>query len=198
LLTLSTIGSESRELSKAAVRIQTREVPFLKLISSESQKRMDSPRMGGIIESSDRDWSAQGHGIVVEGTSSVDCIPILSGRHCGQIHRFFESRAEVRFQFALDSSQDPTQRFGMADHGNSNSADLQVILERTDSAHNVARYYVLSVEATLFARNTFVRRWGRIGPAGRQRLEFFDSRDSAGLALETWLVRKRQRGYMLR
>jgi predicted DNA-binding WGR domain protein len=86
----------------------------------------------------------------------------------------------------------------MADHGNSNSADLQVILERTDPAYNVARYYVLSVEATLFARNTFVRRWGRIGSTGRQRLEFFDSRDTAGLALETWLEGKRKRGYMLR
>ena len=59
----------------------------------------------------------------------------------------------------------------MADDGNSDSADLQVILERADPAHNVARYYVLSIEATLFARNTLVRRWGRIGSAGRQRLE---------------------------
>ena len=46
----------------------------------------------------------------------------------------------------------------MAGHGNSNSAELQVILERIDSTKNVARYYVLSVEATLFARNTLVRR----------------------------------------
>jgi predicted DNA-binding WGR domain protein len=75
---------------------------------------------------------------------------------------------------------------------------LQVLLERTDPPRNVARYYVLSVEATLFARHTLVRRWWRIGSTGRQRLEFFDSRDSAGLALETWLARKRKRGYMLR
>ncbi|MFZ0600590.1 MAG: WGR domain-containing protein [Roseiarcus sp.] len=86
----------------------------------------------------------------------------------------------------------------MTDHGNSDSAGLQVLLERTDPPRNVARYYVLSVEATLFARNTLVRRWGRIGSTGRQRLEFFDSRDSAGLALETWLAKKRKRGYMLR
>ena len=86
----------------------------------------------------------------------------------------------------------------MTDHGNSDFAGLQVLLERTDPPRNVARYYVLSVEATLFARNTLVRRWGRIGSTGRQRLEFFDSRDSAGLALETWLAKKRKRGYMLR
>jgi predicted DNA-binding WGR domain protein len=56
----------------------------------------------------------------------------------------------------------------MADHGNPDSADLQLILERTDPAHNVARYYVLSVEATLFARNTLVQRWGRMGSTGRK------------------------------
>ena len=86
----------------------------------------------------------------------------------------------------------------MAGHGNSDSAELQVILERIDPTKNVARYYVLSVEATLFARSTLVRRSGRIGSTGRQCLAFFDSRDSAGLALETWLARKRKRGCMLR
>jgi predicted DNA-binding WGR domain protein len=68
----------------------------------------------------------------------------------------------------------------MAGHGNSDCAELQVILERIDPTKNVARYYVLSIEATLFARNTLMRRWGRIGSTGRQHLEFFDSRDSAG------------------
>ena len=85
----------------------------------------------------------------------------------------------------------------MADDGNSDSADLQVILERADPAHNVARYYVLSIEATLFARNTLVRRLGRMGSTGRQRLEFFNSR-VRGLALESWLARKRKRGYTLK
>jgi predicted DNA-binding WGR domain protein len=46
----------------------------------------------------------------------------------------------------------------MADYGNSDSAELQVILERIDPTKNVARYYVLSVEATLLARDTLVRR----------------------------------------
>ena len=83
-------------------------------------------------------------------------------------------------------------------HGNSDCGEMQLILERIDPTKNVARYYGLSVEATLFARNTFVRRWGRIGSTGRQRLEFFDNRDLAGLALDTWLARKRKRGYVLR
>jgi predicted DNA-binding WGR domain protein len=100
--------------------------------------------------------------------------------------------------FALDGFQNSAEGFRMAGHRNSDSAELQVILERIDSTKNVARYHVLSVEATLFARNALVRRWGRIGSTRRQCLEFFAGRDSAGLALEMWLARKRKRRYALR
>jgi predicted DNA-binding WGR domain protein len=86
----------------------------------------------------------------------------------------------------------------MATRGNSEPAELQVILERIDPARNIARYYVLSVEPTLFARDTLVRRWGRIGSTGRERLEFLGSAEAAGSALELWLARKRKRGYELR
>jgi hypothetical protein len=40
--------------------------------------------------------------------------------------------------YVLDSPK-PSRRFAMADHGNSEPADLQVNLERTDPAHHVAR-----------------------------------------------------------
>jgi predicted DNA-binding WGR domain protein len=40
-------------------------------------------------------------------------------------------------------------------------------LERVDRTKNMARYYVRSVEPTLFAEWSLVRRWGRIGGAGR-------------------------------
>jgi hypothetical protein len=48
----------------------------------------------------------------------------------------------------------------------------------------------------LITTESKLNRWGRIGSTGRQRLEFFDSR--VGLALETWLARKRKRGYTLK
>ena len=86
----------------------------------------------------------------------------------------------------------------MAEASKTGPAQLQVILERVDPARNVARYYVLSIEPTLFARDTLVRRWGRIGRDGGRRLEFFDTERAAGLALETWLARKRRRGYAVR
>ena len=48
---------------------------------------------------------------------------------------------------------------------------LQVlVLERVDRAKNMARFYVLSIEPTLFEDLALVRRWGRIGSAGRERI----------------------------
>jgi predicted DNA-binding WGR domain protein len=44
---------------------------------------------------------------------------------------------------------------------------------------------------TLFAKHTLIRRWGRIGSAGRERLQFFGGEDAA----RAWLARKRKRGY---
>ena len=44
---------------------------------------------------------------------------------------------------------------------------LQVlVLERVDRAKNMARFYVLSIEPTLFEDLALVRRWGRIGARG--------------------------------
>ena len=77
------------------------------------------------------------------------------------------------------------------------SPSLHVVLERIDPVRNIARYYVLSIEPTLFAKHTLIRRWGRIGCLGRERLQFFrgDDAPQAQVTLETWLARKRKRGY---
>ena len=85
----------------------------------------------------------------------------------------------------------------MANVSERDSPLLHIILERIDAVRNVARYYVLSIEPTLFARHTLIRRWGRIGSAGRERLHFFGGEDAgrAQMALETWLARKHKRGY---
>jgi len=59
----------------------------------------------------------------------------------------------------------------------------------------MARFYVLSIEPTLFGDHALIRGWGRIGSIGRQRREFFADDASAGVALETWLARMHRRGY---
>jgi predicted DNA-binding WGR domain protein len=85
----------------------------------------------------------------------------------------------------------------MANVSEGDSPSLNIVLERVDPALNIARYYVLSIEPTLFAKHTLIRRWGRIGFLGPERLQFFGIEDAstARIALETWLARKRKRGY---
>src|ERR1700728_1343486 len=73
-----------------------------------------------------------------------------------------------------------------------------LVLERVDRSKNMARYYVLSVEPTLFDESSLVRRWDRIGSAWRTRIDLHASPPLAQIALNTWLERKRRRGYRLR
>jgi predicted DNA-binding WGR domain protein len=60
---------------------------------------------------------------------------------------------------------------------------MHIVLEREDSARNIARYNVLSIEPILFARSPPVRGCRRIGSAGRKRLQFCDDEAEAGTAL---------------
>lgn len=73
-----------------------------------------------------------------------------------------------------------------------------LILDRVEEASNMARYYVLTVEPTLFGDTALVREWGRIGVSCRRRLDLYQDDDAARVALETWLKRKSKRGYILR
>ncbi|TYC60063.1 WGR domain-containing protein [Rhodobacterales bacterium] len=70
-----------------------------------------------------------------------------------------------------------------------------VLLTRIDPRRNMARFYALSIEPTLFGDFAVCRSWGRIGTAGRRRLDLF--RDlAAARACKLELERtKRKRGY---
>ena len=73
-----------------------------------------------------------------------------------------------------------------------------LVLDRLDPSCNMARYYVLSIEPSLFGNATLIREWGRIGWPGQRRIELYENRSCAMEALEIWLQRKRRRGYLLR
>ncbi len=73
-----------------------------------------------------------------------------------------------------------------------------LVLDRCDPARNMNRFYVLSIEASLFDGATLVREWGRIGKPGRRRVEIHESEGRAVESLERWLKRKQRRGYRLR
>ena len=72
-----------------------------------------------------------------------------------------------------------------------------LVLERREEECNIARYYVLSVEPTLFAEESLVREWGRIGSRGRRLVELYGTPQLAGEALDKWLARKTRRKYRL-
>jgi predicted DNA-binding WGR domain protein len=73
-----------------------------------------------------------------------------------------------------------------------------LVLHRCDPSCNMARYYVLSIEPGLFGDAALIREWGRIGRPGRTRIELYETQSRALEALETWLQRKRRRGYEIR
>jgi predicted DNA-binding WGR domain protein len=87
----------------------------------------------------------------------------------------------------------------LAQHGGMSQDTIQyLVLDRLDPSCNMARYYVLSIEPSLFGDATLIREWGRIGRPGQRRIEFYENQSRAVEALETWLQRKRRRGYLLR
>ena len=58
-----------------------------------------------------------------------------------------------------------------------------------------ARFYGMDVERDLFGRVVLVRRWGRIGTAGKIRLDEHPDEGRALAALAVIETQKRRRGY---
>ncbi len=74
-------------------------------------------------------------------------------------------------------------------------APSSTLLVRIDPARNMARYYGLTVEASLFGDHAVVRRWGRIGTRGRFLIELHESAEAARRRFEALAAAKRHRGY---
>jgi predicted DNA-binding WGR domain protein len=66
---------------------------------------------------------------------------------------------------------------------------------RIDPASNMARFYGLAVEPTLFGEWVLMRCWGRIGTAGQAKLQTFADQHDAVAAQDSMARRKRRRGY---
>lgn len=76
-----------------------------------------------------------------------------------------------------------------------NRQRYRLYIERRDPDRNMARFYALAIEDTLFGQTCLIRRWGRIGSRGRTVQHSFDSeREAVGLFLEL-LRAKKLRGY---
>ena len=67
---------------------------------------------------------------------------------------------------------------------------------RIDADRNMARFYVLSLQPTLFGGLALERHWGRIGTRGRTALQLFERPEDAEAALRRQVNRRLCRGYV--
>ena len=70
-------------------------------------------------------------------------------------------------------------------------------LEKRDQSKNLARFYVLRIQPTLFGQWALQRYWGRIGSQGTESSLWFETEDEALDALTTLEIQKKRRGYHL-
>ena len=68
-------------------------------------------------------------------------------------------------------------------------------LRRIDPDHNMARFYTISVQPTLFGEWSLLREWGRIGSSGRLVCGRFASEQDAARAMVELHKAKLSRGY---
>ncbi len=68
-------------------------------------------------------------------------------------------------------------------------------LRRIDATRNMQRFYLLSIQPTLFGGAALVRNWGRIGTSGQTMMQTFDDSADAGDAFGRLERAKRRRGY---
>ena len=68
-------------------------------------------------------------------------------------------------------------------------------LTRTDPARNMARFYTMALQPTLFGEWALLKEWGRIGSAGRLVSSRFASEQEAALAMAEHLEAKLRKGY---
>lgn len=72
---------------------------------------------------------------------------------------------------------------------------LPTVLRRIDPARNMARFYCLSLQPTLFGEVSVLREWGRIGTLGRCRIDSHSDAEQAAAAFRKLEAVKRRRGY---
>ena len=70
-----------------------------------------------------------------------------------------------------------------------------MVMTRLRPELNEERFYRLEIRPDLFGHTTLIRRWGRIGTSGSQRLDIHPDAGSALNALAVLARNKRRRGY---
>lgn len=97
-------------------------------------------------------------------------------------------------KFALDTT---TQKIFYREMDDVQSLQV-LVLDRCDPQQNMQRFYVLSIEPTLFGDSAVLRQWGRHGTRGCEKRDLYATTAAAREALDEWLRRKSRRGYKMR
>jgi predicted DNA-binding WGR domain protein len=68
-------------------------------------------------------------------------------------------------------------------------------IHRVDPARNMARFYIIGLQADLLGGWSVVREWGRIGRAGRVKIDAHVDLADAEAAAQVLETGKRRKGY---
>lgn len=99
--------------------------------------------------------------------------------------------ARFSHEVSLDRTSRPWKTRAMTE-----SLPAPLRLTRSDPEQNMARFYAIAIEATLFGDVALVRTWGRIGTRGRTMFETCASVDDAMMSAERIIRAKARRGYV--
>ena len=72
----------------------------------------------------------------------------------------------------------------------------KLYIERKDPARNMARFYAVTIDETLFGQACLTRRWGRIGTIGQAMTHHFEREEDAVVLFLDLVRQKRNRGYV--
>ncbi|OLP62670.1 WGR domain-containing protein [Xaviernesmea oryzae] len=75
------------------------------------------------------------------------------------------------------------------------SQPYRAYIEREDATKNMARFYALTIEPTLFGDVCLTRCWGRIGTRGQKMTHSFKGEKEAVALFLDLLQAKHKRGY---
>lgn len=77
----------------------------------------------------------------------------------------------------------------------SSTSETPLHLQRVDDSRNMARFYRLSVQPTLFGEVSLIRNWGRIGTSGQELVRTFEDAEAIERARKRLERSKIGRGY---
>lgn len=72
---------------------------------------------------------------------------------------------------------------------------MSLYLTHVDPARNMARFYTMSLQPTLFGECSVVREWGRIGRGGQVKATPYPTPEAARAAFDKLAATKIRKGY---